>query len=209
MSRRNLWILLVASISLVGALTFVVSDRRISRASDLNEVAASVFSQSRILRENTRGIGADQASQLDLLAPATLTSTDLANVVKSIAGALDLRMMEITSQVAPISRDDALVAINLEPSIFPDFFTVVTASVKVTGDIPRLMELLKNLKAASAKGPLRGFVELKFNLNGGDSMLSLGLVGIRFNGGSRTPTTSTTDGVLSSTTLPSDTTVAP
>lgn len=201
MSRRNLWITYVASVILVGALTFIVINGRISRASDLNGVAESVLSQSRILREKTQGIGEDEEARLNSLTPVTLTPTDLVNVVKSISDPLDLRMIEVSSQVAPISREDALVAINLEPSILPDFFSVVTASVQTRGDIPRLMELLENLKDVSTNGPLRGLVEIKFTFNGSDSTLSLGLVGIRFNGGSTTPKTSTTVGNLSSTTV--------
>jgi hypothetical protein len=204
MSRRNLWITLASSVFLVVTLTYVVIDGRISKASDLNKVAVSALSQSRILREKTVEIGADEEAWLDWMTPATLTPTDLADVVKSIADSLGLRMVKVSPNAAPISQEDALVAINLEPSVFPDYFSVVTASVQVRGDIPRLMELLENLKNVSANGPLRGVVEIKFTFNGSNSTLSVGLVGVRFNGGSPATVTPTTVENLSGTTLPSN-----
>lgn len=215
MSRRSFWMTFGASIILSVALSFVAINGRLSRANDLNGIAASVLGQSRNIRENISQIGADESALLDALTPATLTPADLVDVVQSIASPLELRMTDITLQAAPISREDALLAIKLDPSTFPEYFSVVTASVQLTGDVPRLMQLLENLKGAFANGPLRGLVQVKVAFDDINSTLSVGLVGVSFNGASTTPATSIPVGAPTSTTLladailPVDTTVVP
>jgi hypothetical protein len=215
MSRRGLWTTIGVSAFFVVALAFFAITDRNSTAGDLNADAASVLSQARTLRANTSELEADQAALLESLTPAALTESDLVGVVKSVASPLGLRVEEVTSQVTPIGQEDALKALNIDPATLSDFFSVVTASVKVTGDVPRLMTLLENLKNASANGPLMGFVGIKFMFDDSNTTLTVGLVGVRFNGVSAASPTPTTIAVPTQTTLPIDamlpvdTTVAP
>jgi hypothetical protein len=215
MSRRDLWITIGVSSLLVVVLAFVGINGRNSTAKELNANAAKIFSEARTLRANTSELAADQTALLESLTPAGLTESDLVGVVKSVASPLGLRVEEVTSQVTPITQEDALLALNIEPTTLSDFFSVITASVKITGDVPRLMTLIENLKNASANGPLMGFVGIQFLFDDNNTTLTVGLVGVRFNG--VTPAVTVPNPVVlpTETTLPTDaslpvdTTVAP
>ena len=182
MSRRNLGITIGVSSLLIIAIAFVAINGRNSTAQDLRADAAQIFSEARTIRANTPELPADQTALLDSLTPTTLTESDLVGVAKSVAGALGLRVEEVTFQVAPFAPEDALLALNIEPTRLSDFFSVITASVKVTGDVPRLITFTENLKNASANGPLFGIVGFEFSFDDSNTTLTVGLAGVRFNG---------------------------
>lgn len=216
MSRRGLWTTIGVSAFFVLALAFFAINNRNSTASDLNASAESVYGQARTLRANTSELAADQTALLESLTPSSLTESDLVGVVKSVASPLGLRVEEVTTQVTPISQEDALKALNIDPATLSDFFSVVTCSVQVTGDVPRLLTLIESLKNASANGPLMGFVGIKFVFDDSNTTLTVGLVGVRFNGVTSAPAAPTTTIVVPSETtlpidamLPADSTVAP
>ena len=182
MSRRNLGITIGVSSLLVIAIAFIAINGRNSTAQDLRADAAKIFSEARTIRANTPELAADQTALLDSLTPTTLTESDLVGVANSVAGALGLRVEEVTFQVAPFAPEDALLALNIEPTTLSDFFSVITASVKVTGDVPRLITFTENLKNASANGPLFGIVGFEFSFDDSNTTLTVGLAGVRFNG---------------------------
>jgi hypothetical protein len=187
MSRRHLGITVGVSL-LVVALAFVTINGRNSTAQDLRADAARILSEARTLRANTPEAAAAQTALLESRTPTTLTESDLVGVVKSVASPLGLQVEDVTFQVTSITPEDALMALNIKPTTLSDFFSVITASVKVTGDVPRLMTFTENLKSASANGPLLGIVGFKFLFDDSYTTLTVGLAGVRFNGVSPTVT---------------------
>ena len=72
-------------------------------------------------------------------------------------------------------------ALNIDPTSLSELFTVVTAVVEVTGDVPRLIQLIDKTRDARITGPLIGIASAKFDFAGNQTVATLELVGIRFN----------------------------
>ena len=182
MSRRSIYIsfgaVLVALI-FVGVFG-VITDRR-EHVDRLRETADQVFLEAAAIRAQSANIDLSGDPNLSLLAPSTLTSADLVVVIRREAEILTLGVVEAKSSAETISPENALNALNIDPTSLSELFTVVTAVVEVTGDVPRLIQLIDKTRDARITGPLIGIASAKFDFAGNQTVATLELVGIRFN----------------------------
>ncbi len=182
MSRRSIYIsfgaVLVALI-FVGVFG-VITDRR-EHVDRLRETADQVFLEAAAIRAQSANIDLSGDPNLSLLAPSTLTSADLVVAIRREAEILTLGVVEAKSSAETISPENALNALNIDPTSLSELFTVVTAVVEVTGDVPRLIQLIDKTRDARITGPLIGIASAKFDFAGNQTVATLELVGIRFN----------------------------
>ncbi len=182
MNRRSIYISFGAIlIALVFAGVFgVITDRR-EHVDRLRETADQVFLEAAAIRAQSANIDLSGDPNLSLLAPSTLTSADLVVAIRREAEILTLGVVEAKSSAETISPENALNALNIDPTSLSELFTVVTAVVEVTGDVPRLIQLIDKTRDARITGPLIGIASAKFDFAGNQTVATLELVGIRFN----------------------------
>lgn len=182
MNRRNPYLFFGAVFSLavfIGAF-ILIQDRR-ERVDLLRETADQVFLEAAVIRAELARTNVVDPN-LSLLAPTTLASADLITAIRREAETLNLVVNEAEPIVETISANDALVALNIDPKSVTEFFTVITAVVDVTGDVQRLIQLLDKTRDARVTGPLIGVKSVKFAFAGNQTVATLELVGIRFDG---------------------------
>lgn len=182
MNRRNPYLFFGAVFSLavfIGAF-ILIQDRR-ERVDLLRETADQVFLEAAVIRTELARTNVVDPN-LSLLAPTTLASADLITAIRREAETLNLVVNEAEPIVETISANDALVALNIDPKSVTEFFTVITAVVDVTGDVQRLIQLLDKTRDARVTGPLIGVKSVKFAFAGNQTVATLELVGIRFDG---------------------------
>lgn len=182
MNRRNPYLFFGAVFSLavfIGAF-ILIQDRR-ERVDLLRETADQVFLDAAVIRTELARTNVVDPN-LSLLAPTTLASADLITAIRREAETLNLVVNEAEPIVETISANDALVALNIDPKSATEFFTVITAVVDVTGDVQRLIQLLDKTRDARVTGPLIGVKSVKFAFAGNQTVATLELVGIRFDG---------------------------
>lgn len=182
MNRRNPYLFFGAVFSLavfIGAF-ILIQDRR-ERVDLLRETADQVFLDAAVIRTELARTNVVDPN-LSLLAPTTLASADLITAIRREAETLNLVVNEAEPIVETISANDALVALNIDPKSVTEFFTVITAVVDVTGDVQRLIQLLDKTRDARVTGPLIGVKSVKFAFAGNQTVATLELVGIRFDG---------------------------
>ena len=182
MSRRNIFISIGA---VVFALIFVgvfglITNRR-DHVDRLRETADQVFLESAAIRAKSANIDLTGDPNLSLLAPSTLTSADLVSAIRREAEVLTLGVVEAKAPAESMTVEAALTALNIDPTSLTELFTVVTAVVEVTGDVPRLIQLIDKTRDARITGPLIGIASIRFNFAGNQTVATLELVGIRFN----------------------------
>ena len=158
----------------------VITDRR-EHVDRLRETADQVFLEAAAIRAQSANIDLSGDPNLSLLAPSTLTSADLVVAIRREAEILTLGVVEAKSSAETISPENALNALNIDPTSLSELFTVVTAVVEVTGDVPRLIQLIDKTRDARITGPLIGIASAKFDFAGNQTVATLELVGIRFN----------------------------
>ncbi len=181
MNRRNFYMFIGAVLTLavfIGAF-ISIQDRR-GRVDQLRKTADLVFLEAAAIKANIVETEIVD-SNLSVLAPSTLTSAELITAIRREAETLKLDVSETKSVVETISRDDALRALSIDPKSVTDLFTVVTAVVDVTGDVPRLIQLLDKTRDARVIGPLIGVSSVKFAFAGNQTVATLELVGLRFD----------------------------
>ena len=182
MSRRNIYIIFVAVfVSLVFVGVFGLITNRRDHVDRLRETADQVFLEAAAIRAKSANIDLSGDPNLSLLAPSTLTSADLVTAIRREAEILTLGVVEAKATAETISRENALNALNIDPTTLSELFTVVTAVVEVTGDVPRLIQLIDKTRDARITGPLIGVASIKFDFAGNQTVATLELVGIRFN----------------------------
>ena len=182
MSRRNTYIIFGAVfVSLVFVGVFGLITNRRDHVDRLRETADQVFLEAAAIRAKSANIDLSGDPNLSLLAPSTLTSADLVTAIRREAEILTLGVVESKATAETISRENALNALNIDPTSLSELFTVVTAVVEVTGDVPRLIQLIDKTRDARITGPLIGVASIKFDFAGNQTVATLELVGIRFN----------------------------
>ena len=182
MSRRNIYIVFGAVfVSLVFVGVFGLITNRRDHVDRLRETADQVFLEAAAIRAKSANIDLSGDPNLSLLAPSTLTSADLVTAIRREAEILTLGVVESKATAETISRENALNALNIDPTTLSELFTVVTAVVEVTGDVPRLIQLIDKTRDARITGPLIGVASIKFDFAGNQTVATLELVGIRFN----------------------------
>lgn len=182
MSRRNIYIIFGAVfVSLVFVGVFGLITNRRDHVDRLRETADQVFLEAAAIRAKSANIDLSGDPNLSLLAPSTLTSADLVTAIRREAEILTLGVVEAKVTAETISRENALNALNIDPTSLSELFTVVTAVVEVTGDVPRLIQLIDKTRDARITGPLIGVASIKFDFAGNKTVATLELVGIRFN----------------------------
>ena len=182
MSRRSIYIsfgAVLVALVFVGVFG-VITDRR-EHVDRLRETADQVFLEAAAIRAQSANIDLSGDPNLSLLAPSTLTSADLVVAIRREAEILTLGVVEAKSSAETISSENALNALNIDPTSLSELFTVVTAVVEVTGDVPRLIQLIDKTRDARITGPLIGIASAKFDFAGNQTVATLELVGIRFN----------------------------
>jgi hypothetical protein len=105
----------------------------------------------------------------------------LVSAIRREAEVLTLGVVEAKAPAESMTVEAALTALNIDPTSLTELFTVVTAVVEVTGDVPRLIQLIDKTRDARITGPLIGIASIKFNFAGNQTVATLELVGIRFN----------------------------
>ena len=182
MSRRNIYIIFGAVfVSLVFVGVFGLITNRRDHVDRLRETADQVFLEAAAIRAKSANIDLSGDPNLSLLAPSTLMSADLVTAIRREAEILTLGVVESKATAETISRENALNALNIDPTSLSELFTVVTAVVEVTGDVPRLIQLIDKTRDARITGPLIGVASIKFDFAGNQTVATLELVGIRFN----------------------------
>ena len=182
MSRRNTYIIFGAVfVSLVFVGVFGLITNRRDHVDRLRETADQVFLEAAAIRAKSANIDLSGDPNLSLLAPSTLTSADLVTAIRREAEILTLGVVESKATAETISRENRLNALNIDPTSLSELFTVVTAVVEVTGDVPRLIQLIDKTRDARITGPLIGVASIKFDFAGNQTVATLELVGIRFN----------------------------
>ena len=182
MSRRNIYIIFgTVFVLLVFVGVFGLITNRRDQVDRLRETADQVFLEAAAIRAKSANIDLSGDPNLSLLAPSTLTSADLVTAIRREAEILTLGVVEAKATAEMTSRENALDALNIDPTTSSELFTVVTAVVEVTGDVPRLIQLIDKTRDARIKGPLIGVASIKFDFAGNQTVATLELVGIRFN----------------------------
>ena len=182
MSRQKIFISIgavIVALIFAGVLG-LITDRR-DHVDRLRETADQVFLESAAIRAKSANIDLTGDPNLSLLAPSTLTSADLVSAIRREAEVLTLGVVEAKAPAETMTVEAALTALNIDPTSLTELFTVVTAVVEVTGDVPRLIQLIDKTRDARTTGPLIGIASIKFDFAGNQTVATLGLVGIRFN----------------------------
>lgn len=182
MSRRKIFISIgavIVALIFAGVLG-LITDRR-DHVDRLRETADQVFLESAAIRAKSANIDLTGDPNLSLLAPSTLTSADLVSAIRREAEVLTLGVVEAKASTETMTVEEALTALNIDPTSLTELFTVVTAVVEVTGDVPRLIQLIDKTRDARTTGPLIGIASIKFDFAGNQTVATLELVGIRFN----------------------------
>jgi len=182
MSRRKIFICIgaiVVAIIFAGVIELITNRR--DHVDRLRETADQVFLESAAIRAKSANIDLTGDPNLSLLAPSTLTSADLVSAIRREAEVLTLGVVEAKAPAESMTVEAALTALNIDPTSLTELFTVVTAVVEVTGDVPRLIQLIDKTRDARITGPLIGIASIKFNFAGNQTVATLELVGIRFN----------------------------
>jgi hypothetical protein len=182
MSRRKIFIsigAIVVAIIFAGVIELITNRR--DHVDRLRETADQVFLESAAIRAKSANIDLTGDPNLSLLAPSTLTSADLVSAIRREAEVLTLGVVEAKAPAESMTVEAALTALNIDPTSLTELFTVVTAVVEVTGDVPRLIQLIDKTRDARITGPLIGIASIKFDFAGNQTVATLELVGIRFN----------------------------
>ena len=182
MSRQKIFISIGAVIvALIFAGVLGLITERRDHVDRLRETADQVFLESAAIRAKSANIDLTGDPNLSLLAPSTLTSADLVSAIRREAEVLTLGVVEAKAPAETMTVEAALTALNIDPTSLTELFTVVTAVVEVTGDVPRLIQLIDKTRDARTTGPLIGIASIKFDFAGNQTVATLELVGIRFN----------------------------
>ena len=182
MSRQKIFISIgavVVAIIFAGVIELIINRR--DHVDRLRETADQVFLESAAIRAKSANIDLTGDPNLSLLAPSTLTSADLVSAIRREAEVLTLGVVEAKAPAETMTVEAALTALNIDPTSLTELFTVVTAVVEVTGDVPRLIQLIDKTRDARTTGPLIGIASIKFEFAGNQTVATLELVGIRFN----------------------------
>ena len=182
MSRRKIFIsigAIVVAIIFAGVIELIINRR--DHVDRLRETADQVFLESAAIRAKSANIDLTGDPNLSLLAPSTLTSADLVSAIRREAEVLTLGVIEAKAPTETMTAEAALTALKIDPTSLTELFTVVTAVVEVTGDVPRLIQLIDKTRDARTTGPLIGIASIKFEFAGNQTVATLELVGIRFN----------------------------
>jgi len=182
MSRRKIFISIgavVVAIIFAGVIELIINRR--DHVDRLRETADQVFLESAAIRAKSANIDLTGDPNLSLLAPSTLTSADLVSAIRREAEVLTLGVIEAKAPTETMTAEAALTALKIDPTSLTELFTVVTAVVEVTGDVPRLIQLIDKTRDARITGPLIGIASIKFDFAGNQTVATLELVGIRFN----------------------------
>ena len=182
MSRQKIFISIgtvIVALIFAGVLG-LITERR-DHVDRLRETADQVFLESAAIRAKSANIDLTGDPNLSLLAPSTLTSADLVSAIRREAEVLTLGVVEAKASTETMTVEEALTALNIDPTSLTELFTVVTAVVEVTGDVPRLIQLIDKTRDARTTGPLIGIASIKFDFAGNQTVATLKLVGIRFN----------------------------
>jgi len=182
MSRRKIFIsigAIVVAIIFAGVIELITNRR--DHVDRLRETADQVFLVSAAIRAKSANIDLTGDPNLSLLAPSTLTSADLVSAIRREAEVLTLGVIEAKAPTETMTAEAALTALKIDPTSLTELFTVVTAVVEVTGDVPRLIQLIDKTRDARTTGPLIGIASIKFDFAGNQTVATLELVGIRFN----------------------------
>ena len=182
MSRRSIYLSIGAVVvALIFAGVFGLISNRRDHVDRLRETADQVFLEAAAIRAKSANINLVDNPNLSLLTPSTLTSADLVGAIRREAEILTVGVVEVNSPAETMTVEAALTALNIDPDSVTELFTVVTAVVEVTGDVPRLIQLIDKTRDARITGPLIGIASIKFDFAGNQSVATLKLVGIRFN----------------------------
>ena len=182
MSRRSIYLSIGAVVvALIFAGVFGSISNRRDHVDRLRETADQVFLEAAAIRAKSANINLVDNPNLSLLTPSTLTSADLVGAIRREAEILTVGVVEVNSPAETMTVEAALTALNIDPDSLTELFTVVTAVVEVTGDVPRLIQLIDKTRDARITGPLIGIASIKFDFAGNQSVATLKLVGIRFN----------------------------
>ncbi len=182
MSRRSIYFSIGAVVvALIFAGVFGLISNRRDHVDRLRETADQVFLEAAGIRAKSANIDLTGDPNLSLLTPSTLTSADLVSAIRREAEVLTVGVVEAKAPTETMTVEAALNALNIDPTSVTELFTVVTAVVEVTGDVPRLIQLIDKTRDARVTGPLIGVSSIKFDFAGNQTVATLKLVGIRFN----------------------------
>jgi hypothetical protein len=182
MSRRSIYFSIGAVVvALIFAGVFGLISNRRDHVDRLRETADQVFLEAAGIRAKSANIDLTGDPNLSLLTPSTLTSADLVSAIRREAEVLTVGVVEAKAPTETMTVEAALNALNIDPTSVTELFTVVTAVVEVTGDVPRLIQLIDKTRDARVTGPLVGIANIKFDFAGNQTVATLKLVGLRFN----------------------------
>jgi len=200
LTRRNVIIGAVAFAGILFLVIFIsnVNGRR-SHASELRVSAEQLVTQANSILENTPALAPEDKMLLELLTPSTLSQNDLVKAVNLLAQQLNLVAVPAVQETETLTNEQALAALEIDPTTFSPDFEIVSAAVDVVADMPRLIRFVDLVRNSRVTGPLMGVSNIGFSLNGNESVATLHIVGVRFVSGSTAPTT----------TVPSEMTITP
>lgn len=182
MSRRSIYFSIGAVVvAIIFAGVFGLISNRRDHVDRLRETADQVFLEAAGIRAKSANIDLTGDPNLSLLTPSTLTSADLVSAIRREAEVLTVGVVEAKAPTETMTVEAALNALNIDPTSVTELFTVVTAVVEVTGDVPRLIQLIDKTRDARITGPLVGIASIKFDFAGNQTVATLKLVGLRFN----------------------------
>lgn len=182
MSRRSIYFSIGAVVvALIFAGVFGLISNRRDHVDRLRETADQVFLEAAGIRAKSANIDLTGDPNLSLLTPSTLTSADLVSAIRREAEVLTVGVVEAKAPTETMTVEAVLNALNIDPTSVTELFTVVTAVVEVTGDVPRLIQLIDKTRDARVTGPLIGIASIKFDFAGNQTVATLKLVGLRFN----------------------------
>jgi len=212
LTRRNVIIGASALVGLllVGLLISSVNSRR-SNASELRASAEQLVTQADSILGNTSAIAPEDKALLDLLTPTSLAPGDLVTAMNSIARQLNLAEVVAVEQTEILTTEQALTALNIDPTLIISNFEIVTTAVEVVADMPRLIRFIDLARNSRVSGPLVGISNIQFKFNGNETVATLHLVGMRFVAAeTSTETTIPVETTIpGETTFPVETTIAP
>jgi len=202
LTRRNVIIGSVAVVAFlcIAILISSVNSRR-SHASDLRASAGQLVAQADSILTNTSAIAPEDKALLDLLTPTALAPGDLVTAMNLLAQQLNLPEVVAVEETQTLTKEQALTALNIDPTLITSNFEVVTTAVDVVADMPRLIRFIDLARNSRVSGPLVGISNIHFTFNGNETVATLHLVGLRF----AAETTSTATTVPSDTTIPGET----
>ena len=200
LTRRNVIIGAVAFAGILFLVIFIsnVNARR-SHASELRVSAEQLVTQANSILENTPALAPEDKLLLELLTPSTLSQNDLVKAINLLAQQLNLVAVPAVQETETLTNEQALAALEIDPTAFSPDFEIVSAAVDVVADMPRLIRFVDLVRNSRVTGPLMGVSNIGFSLNGNESVATLQIVGVRFVSGSTGPTT----------TVPSELTITP